>query len=239
MEISLQLYSIHEETEKDFAGSVKRVGEIGFQGVEFAGYGDLTSGEQKKLLADSGLYSVGTHCGLSVFTDRFEEELQYSKAIGSKYIICPYARLDTMEQIDQLAQALNEAAVIAAKEGIKVGYHNHDHEFIKIGEHYALDLLAEKTSDEVVLELDVFWVAYAGVDPIEYIKKWGKRVELIHIKQIDQNKANVDIADGIIDMKQIKDAAKYANYFVLEHEEYDKPVWDALKNDFEALNGID
>ena len=238
MEISLQLYSIHEETTKDFAGSVKKVGEIGFQGVEFAGYGGLTSGEQKKLLAESGLYSVGTHCGLPVFTDHFEEELQYSKSIGSKYIICPYARLDTMEQIDQLAQVLNAAAVKAAKEGIKVGYHNHDHEFIQIDGRYALDLLAEKTSDDVVLELDVFWVAYAGVDPVEYIKKWGKRVELIHIKQIDAKKANVDVAEGIIDMQQIKDAAIYANYFVLEHEEYDKPVWDALLNDYNALKNI-
>jgi sugar phosphate isomerase/epimerase len=238
MEISLQLYSIHEETQKDFTGSVKRVGELGFRGVEFAGYGGLSSGEQKSLLAEKGLYSVGTHCGLQVFTDHFEEELQYSKEIGSKYIICPYAKLDTLEQIEELAQILNEAAVKAAKEGIKVGYHNHDHEFVKINGKYALDLLAEMTSDDVILELDVFWVAYAGVDPVEYIKKWGRRVELIHIKQIDQNRANVDIGDGIIDMKQIKDAAKYATYFVLEHEEYDKPVWDALKNDIEALKQI-
>lgn len=238
MEISLQLYSIHEETKKDFSGSVKKVGEIGFQGVEYAGYGGLSSEEQKQLLAESGLYSVGTHCGLQVFTDTFEEELGYSKAIGSKYIICPWAKVDTLEQIDHLAQVLNEASEKAAKYGIKVGYHNHDHEFAMIDGQYALDLLAQKTNDNVVLELDVFWVAYAGVDPVEYIKKWGKRVELIHIKQIDKNKANVDIPDGIIDMKQIKEAAQYATYFVLEHEEYDKAVWDALENDFEALNRI-
>ncbi len=238
MEISLQLYSIHDETKKDFVGSVKRVGEIGFSGVEFAGYGGLTHEEQTQLLAESGLYSVGTHCGMETFTDHFDEELKYSKAIGSKYIICPYARLDTLEQIEHLAQVLNEAAKKAAKEGIKVGYHNHDHEFVQIDGKYALDLLAEKTCDDVVLELDVFWVAYAGVDPVEYIQKWGKRVELIHIKQINKERANVDIADGIIDMKQIKDAAKHATYFVLEHEEYDKPVWDALINDFQALNRI-
>ncbi len=238
MEISLQLYSIHKETRNDFPGSVRRVGEIGFQGVEFAGYGDLTTEDQKQLLTESGLYSVGTHCGLEVFTDRFEEELKYSKAIGSKYIICPYAKLDTLEQIDHLAQVLNEAAEKAAMEGIKVGYHNHDHEFLQIDGKYALDLLAEKTREDVVLELDVFWIAYAGIDPVEYIKKWGKRVELIHIKQINDKGENVDIPDGILDMKQIKDAAEYANYFILEHEEYDKPVWDALRNDFDALKNI-
>lgn len=238
MEISLQLYSIHQETQKDFTGSVKRVGEIGFQGVEFAGYGGLTAEEQKELLHKSGLYSVGTHSGLAVFEESFEAELNYSKAIGSKYIICPYAKVDTLEQITHLAEVLNKASEKAAKEGIKVGYHNHAHEFEKIDGKFALDLLAEMTNEDVVLELDVFWVAYAGVDPIEYIKKWGKRVELIHIKQIDANKANVDAADGILDMKKIKEAAGYANYFVLEHEEYDKPVWDAIQNDFDYLNQI-
>lgn len=238
MEISLQLYSINEETKKDFAAAVKRVGEIGFRGVEFAGYGGLTAEDQKQLLHESGLYSVGTHCGLNVFEESFEKELAYSKAIGSKYIICPYAEVDTLDKIKHLADVLNRAAEKAAKEGLKVGYHNHAHEFEKIGDKYALDIFAELTTDDVILELDVFWIAYAGVDPVEYIKKWGKRVELIHIKQIDENKANVDAADGIIDMKKIKDAATYATHFVLEHEEYDKPVWDAIRNDFEYLNRI-
>ncbi len=58
MEISLQLYSINEETKSDFAGSVKRVAEIGFQGVEFAGYGGLSGSEQARLLKENGLYSV-------------------------------------------------------------------------------------------------------------------------------------------------------------------------------------
>jgi sugar phosphate isomerase/epimerase len=238
MEISLQLYSIHEETTRNFTGSVNRVGEIGFNGVEFAGYGGLTAGEQKMLLKESGLYSVGTHCGLTVFEESFEAELEYSKAIGSKYIICPYAKLDTLEEIEHLAGVLNEAAERAAKEGIKVGYHNHAHEFVQIGGRYALDLLAEKTNDNVVLELDVFWVAYAGVDPVEYIKKWGRRVELIHMKQINAKKENVDMGDGILDMTEIKEAAQFASYFVLEHEEYDKPVWDAIKNDYEVLSRI-
>lgn len=238
MDISLQLYSINSETQKDFAGSIRRVGQIGYKGVEFAGYGGLTSSEQLQLLKESGLYSVGTHSGLSVFEESFEAELEYSKAIGSKYIICPGASVDTMEDIKYLAGVLNKASKRAAKEGIKVGYHNHDHEFIMIDGRYAMDLIAELTDDDVVLELDVFWIAYAGIDPIEYIKKWGKRVELIHIKQIDDNKANVDAADGILDFKKIKEAAQYANYFILEHEEYDKPVWDAIQNDFDYLSGL-
>lgn len=236
MDVSLQLYSINEETKKDFRKSVEKVSEIGYKGVEFAGYGDLTAAEVAELLKETNLYSVGSHCGLNAFTDTFKETLAFNKAIGSKYIICPYAKVDTREEIDTLVQALNAAGEAAAKENIKVGYHNHAHEFNQVDGKYALDIIAENTYDNVVLELDVFWVAYAGIDPIEYIKKWGKKVELIHVKQINENKANVDVADGILDMKKIKEAAEYATYFVVEHEEFDKPVWDAIRNDYEALS---
>jgi sugar phosphate isomerase/epimerase len=238
MEVSLQLWSINDETKKDYKGSIAKVGNIGYNGVEFAGYGGLTAEEMVELLKQNNLYSVGTHCGLQVFAENFDEELQYSKTIGSKYIICPAAKVDTMDDIEYLVKHLNAAAEKAAKENIKVGYHNHDFEFITIDGKYAMDHIAEKTSDDVVLELDVFWLSYAGVDPVEYIKKWGKKVELIHIKQIGENKANVDVADGFIDMKTIKEAAEYAKYFVVEHEEFDKPVWDAIKNDYEYLKQI-
>lgn len=238
MDVSLQLYSIKDETKKDFKSAVKKVGKIGYKGVEFAGYGDLTSDEIVKLLEDAGLYSVGSHCGLQFFLENFEETLAFNKAIGSKYIICPSAKVDTMEDINILVDALNSAAKIAAKDNIKIGYHNHDFEFQKIDGKYALDIIAEKTNDDVILEVDVFWVAYAGVDPIAYIEKWGKKVELVHLKQMAENKDNVDMADGIIDMEAVKNIAKYATYFIVEHEEYDKPVWDGITNDVEALKKI-
>lgn len=238
MEVSLQLYSINEETKKDFRKSIEQVGKIGYKGVEFAGYGGLSAEEMAVLLKENNLYSIGSHCGLQVLEETLEEELDYSKAIGSEYIICPGANVDTREEVDHLVQVLNAAAEKASKLNIKVGYHNHAHEFVKIDGTYALDLIAEKTNDNVILELDVFWVAYAGIDPIEYIKKWGNKVELIHIKQIDENKANVDVADGVIDMKKVKEASEYAKYFILEHEEFDKPVWDCIQNDFEYLDQI-
>ncbi len=238
MEVSLQLYSINEETKKDFKGAVEQVARIGYKGVEFAGYGGLTSEELSSLLKENNLYSVGTHAGIQVFENSFDEELEFNKAIGSKYIICPYAQVDTREKIDKLVELLNAAGDKAVKENMKVGYHNHAHEFKEIDGKFPLDIIAENTNDNVILEIDVFWVAYAGIDPVEYIKKWGKKVELVHLKQIDSGKANVDAGDGIIDMKKVKEASEYARYFILEHEEYDKPVWDSIQNDFDYLKKI-
>lgn len=235
MEISLQLYSIKDETAKDFEKAIEQVASIGYHGVEFAGYGGLSAVKLDELLKNNNLYSVGSHSSLEVFEKSFDEELKLHKAIGSKYIVCPHAEVDTREKIDHLVKVLNEAGDKAAKENIKVGYHNHAHEFVKIDGEYALDIIAKNTNDNVILELDVFWIAYAGLDHIEYIEKWGKKVELIHIKQINSDKTNVDVPDGIIDMKQVKEAAKYAKYFVLEQEAYDKPVWDSIKYNFDAL----
>lgn len=238
MEISIQLYSIHEETEKDFKAAVTRTAEIGFAGVEFAGYGGLTAEEMAEFLKKNNLYSVGAHAGLEKFKNGFEEELEYHRAIGSKYIICPYASTDTIDEIEELAEVLNNAARIAKDSGIKVGYHNHAGEFKMIDGRYPLDILAEKTDEDVILELDVFWVAFAGVDPLEYINKWGKKIELIHMKQINEANENVDMADGSLNMNKIKEAAAYARYFVLEHEDYDKPIWESIRNDYEFLAAL-
>ncbi|MDF2869616.1 MAG: sugar phosphate isomerase [Anaerocolumna sp.] len=238
MEISLQLFSIHGETEKDYKQAVKSAADIGFKGVEFAGYGGLTAEEMADFLKKNNLYSVGAHIGVEQFKEALEEELAYHQTIGSKYLICPYAPTDTLKEIEDLAAVLNYAAEKAKEFGIKVGYHNHGAEFNKIEGKYALDLLAEKTSENVILELDVYWAAYAGVDPVAYIKKWGSKIELIHMKQMNEALENVDMAEGCLDMKEIKEAASYAAYFVLEHEDYDKPVWESIRNDYEYLSVI-
>lgn len=238
MEISLQLYSIHGETEKNFKTAVENTAQVGFHGVEFAGYGGLSSAEMKTLLQENNLYSVGAHVGLDRLGSGLEEELKFHKEIGTRYLICPYAPTSTLKEVEELAEALNRAAQMAEGSGIKVGYHNHAGEFEKIDGKYPLDILAELTRDDVILELDVFWVAYAGVDPVDYIKKWGRKVELIHMKQINEKKENVDMGDGCLDMKAIKEAAAYASFFVLEHEEYDKPVWESLRNDFTYLSEL-
>jgi sugar phosphate isomerase/epimerase len=190
------------------------------------------------LLKESGLYSVGSHTGYDVFKDNFGEALAYNKAIGSQYVVCPGAPLTTREEIAEVARVLNEAAKKAAPLGLKVGYHNHDKEFEKIGGEYILDLLARATSGDVILEVDVYWAQYAGVDPIAYIEKWGGRVELVHLKQIGAEKKNVDAPDGLIDFKKVRETAKYAKFFVVEQEQFDKPVWDSIRNNVDYLKTL-
>ncbi|MEG1442011.1 MAG: sugar phosphate isomerase/epimerase [Oscillospiraceae bacterium] len=239
MKISLQMWSLNEAKETSFQDKILKVGELGYDGIEYAGYGDMSAKDLKELVKKAGLKSYSTHVSYDIFKNSFDEELEYQKELGCEYIICPWADFKGgINDVMEICDVLNAAAEKAKAYGIKVGYHNHNHEFDKIDGKYILDLIGENTTDDVILEVDCFWAAYADVNPYEYIKKWGKKIELIHIKQIDAEKVNVDVEDGILDVNKIIEAAKYAKYFILEQEHFDKPVWDSITRNAEFLKKI-
>lgn len=219
MKAGLQVWSLNGVLDDDIKKKLALAAESGFDGVEFAGFGGLSAEEMKAELEKNSLRAFGSHSGIEIFRDSLNEELEYLRTIGAKYMIIPWATYENgMQDVDDVATLLNSASETAKKYGIKVGYHNHSQEFKKIDDKYILDLLIEKTTDDVVFEVDVFWVTYAGVDPYEYVKAKGKRIELIHMKQIDEKKENVMLPDGLIDFARICESAKYAKEFVVEQE---------------------
>ncbi len=116
-------------------------------------------------------------------------------------------------------EILNTASVKAAEYGIKIGFHNHSDEFKKIGDKYILDIIADETAENVIIEPDVYWIRYSGVDPYEYIEKLGKKVELVHLKQIGADgKTETLFEDGIIDMAKIVETAHFAKDIIVEYE---------------------
>lgn len=242
MDISLQLYSVKDAAAKDYKAAVCRTANMGYSGVELDGWGNLPADEMKQLLDENGLYAVGSHTGVGYFKENFSDVLAWHKAVGAKYIMVPGGvELDSQEKVMDFCRLLNESAEEAKKYGIKVGYHNHAHEFQKIGGKYILDIIAENTVDDVVLEVDVYWVQYAGVDPYGYVESLGKKAELIHLKQIGENGDNVPLADGLIDMKHMIDSCRFAKYFIIEQETFLpdlEEVWAIQKSNIEHLKSL-
>ena len=218
-DFSLQLWTVDNETTKDFKGTLKAVSEMGYTGVEFAGFKNIEAKEMKKYLEEYGLKATGSHMGAPAMTDKLSETLEYNAEIGNKYIIVPAYRFDGEESVKTLVELLNTASVKAAEYGIKLGFHNHSAEFKKVNEKYILDIIADETSDDVIIEPDVYWVKYSGVDPYEYVKKLGKKAELVHLKQIGADcEAETLFGDGIIDMSEIIKNSEYAKDFIVEYE---------------------
>jgi sugar phosphate isomerase/epimerase len=219
----------------DFTGTLKKLAEMGYTGVEFAGYGGLSAQEMKQVLDDNGLKSVGSHIGLDALTNRLDEEIAYNKLIGSEYIVCPHAKIAAEDDAVKTAEILKPIIAKINDAGLKFAYHNHAHEFVKNGNEYLLDIFFQHLPPEAAMELDVYWAAYAEVEPLAYMEKHKDRLKLIHVKQIDKDKQCVDLDKGVLDFKEIIGRAKKlgAEHFILEQEKF------AVSSIVSVKNGID
>ena len=92
----------------------------------------------------------------------------------------------------------------------------------------------------MMLELDLYWVQYAGVDVAAYIQKWQDRIVMLHIKDIEnmETKRCVDAGTGMLDFAALRDLATHSEYAIYEQEEYDVSCWDSAEKSFENMKRI-
>ena len=184
--VGLQLYSVRGEMEKDLAGTLAKVAEMGYEGVEFAGLFDRDPAEIRELLAANGLVPVSAHVPLADMLSDIDKVIADYSAIGCKYVAIPYVDEqyrpgtpdypETLKKIEALGRRFAEA-------GITLMYHNHDFEFVKLGDKYGLDVMYETVPAEFLqTELDTCWVNVGGEDPAAYIDKYCGRTPIVHLK---------------------------------------------------------
>ncbi len=236
--VGLQLYSLRDETAKDFPGTIRKVAAMGYKAVEFAGYGGMKPQELSALIKDLGLEAYGAHVGSEKLEKTLDQEIEMNLALGNKYMVCPYAPIKTRDDTLRLADFLNGCNEKIRAAGMFLGYHNHAHEFEVDGGEYLLDILLTNADPSIFAEFDVFWVAYAGVDPVKYISKYPNRQPLIHLKELASNgKDNVEIGTGALDFEKIIRTAHGlgTKRFIVEQEEYTMPSLDSCKASLDAL----
>ncbi|MDR2742108.1 MAG: sugar phosphate isomerase/epimerase [Treponema sp.] len=241
MNIALQLWSLKEKAETDFAYALELTAKAGYGGVEFAGYYGHTPEQLGELLRTYRLEPVSAHVGMSRLRESLEEELSYAKKLGYRMIVCPWSECKSEAEIIGTAEFLESCAQKAAKEGIIIGYHNHDQEFRRFGGKYAMDILLENMPS-VQFEPDVFWIAYAGVDPVEYITPLAAagRICAIHAKELArEGKENVYIGQGRIDFAGIAALCPPSQYpYIVEQEEFSGDYFDGISQSYHGLKKI-
>ena len=184
--ISLQLYSIRADCAKDFDAALAAVSMTGFAGVEFAGY--YQYGDKPKDLAaklkELNLKAAATHIGTNTLRgDNLQKTIEFHQEIGCKYLIVPGdGDFTHPEKSKALAEFFNETAAKLKPHGMACGYHNHTHEFDKVGDSNHWELFAGRTQKEVILQLDCGWAAAAGQDCADLMKRHAGRMTVVHIK---------------------------------------------------------
>ncbi len=181
MDYSIQLFSVRDTTKTDMEGTLRRLSEMGYKAVEFAGFFGNSPEQIKEWLDKYGLTASGTHTGVGDIRDRYEETVRAHKVIGCKNIIIPAADTSTEGKLNEFIDFLNVYQPKFAAEGLTLAYHNHDGEFYttSYGKVIHEELQARTAID---FEIDTYWVYRAGVDPIALMEKLKDRVHIIHIK---------------------------------------------------------
>ncbi len=183
MTIGLQLYSVREEIEKYGLDTVlKGISDAGCRAVEFAGFYGLTPKEMKEKLEKYSLIPHSAHIGVN----DIEKNLPYIDELGIREVYIPWYDCELLRTEEGFAEFINKVNKIKPeldRRGVLLGYHNHSAEFAE-----GRDLLDELSSSipDFKLELDIFWSHAAGKDSLALIKKYGKRLHALHLK--DMNK---------------------------------------------------
>lgn len=186
IELGIQLYSVRDECQRDFSGTLRALRGMGYREVEFFTFYGKTAPEIRKLLSISGLNCRSAHYEYPALGGAtLERHIEFAKALGLQYMVSAWIPEDlrrTRDDYLRIADALNRAGERCRKSGIQLLYHNHNFEFRRFEGQPAFDLLMQKTDPKLVrLEVDCYWMITAGVDPVRYIES-PSRCSLLHIK---------------------------------------------------------
>jgi len=259
--VGLQLWSVRDDMNKDAAGTLQALAKMGYKEVEPFGY-DPASGkifglpiaDFIKLLKANGLKMHSSHNNFKLadynpstkmLSDRAKKIIDVAASAGQKYIINAYLDEPERAKTKEVVQLMEAAGMYAKKAGLKLGYHNHDFEFKTKGADGRLlyeTLLQDVDPKLLTFEMDIYWVAFAGLNPVDWFNKYPGRFELCHAKDMAaaDKHPSIEFGDGTIDFKTIFANRSKAGlkYFVIELENYlttpMKGVEKSLKN-FQAL----
>ncbi|MGM0873832.1 MAG: sugar phosphate isomerase/epimerase family protein [Bacillota bacterium] len=232
--IAVQLYTLQAECEKDFYGTLEKVAELGFNGVELAGYWGKEAEDLKATLDRLGLTAVSSHVPIEKMEDNLEAELEYLKTIDCKNIVCPYLLEDRRGDYLQLAKILNKVGERSQQEGILLSYHNHDFELEKSDGKSYLDILFAETNPEYVkAELDVYWLTLAGEDPLQWMEKYTGRIPLIHLKDMttDDKRTFAELGTGGVNIEGVLKKSKEAKvqWLVVEQDKCNRSPFESIE----------
>lgn len=232
MKFAVQLYSLYKVIEKEGLFDVlKRIKEVGYHGVEFAGFYNYNIEEIKDIIDEIDLKTAGLHLSLSEIV-KLEQLDKIVDLLNPPTITLPYLQEEYRNaNINKIYGILNNTSSYLKNKNIKVCYHNHAFEFEN-----NQDLLKQILNNtNAYAEPDIFWLTVAQKDSLEYIKSIKDRIGILHIKELGND--GISGKSPVIGQGHSKclEVLKYAKnnldieWAVLECENIDDDYQDYLK----------
>ncbi len=270
--LGIQLFSIPKMLSEDYLGGIKMLQKLGYKELELfgpfpfsadsakkgweaagkmlgfsgSGYFGKSAKEVKKILADHGMSSPGTHSDLDTLEQNMGALAEASHILGHKYVTLPAIPDDRRKNLDdykRIAESFNKIGAEAKKNGIRFGYHNHGYGIKPMDGQIPLEIILNNTDPNLVFfEMDIFWTTCGGADPIELLTKYPNRYKMLHLKDMKEKKQfagdgggmqdwmpmfslMASAGDGVLDLKGIVKKAKEVGveHFFVEQDMVSNP----------------
>jgi len=242
--VALQLYTIRDECARDLAGAIRRVGEIGYDGVELFPLGEDHDPERIRALVDeAGLAVAGRHAGLDAIETELAALASELRTYGTDRMAISWVDPEALAEPQPLVDRIGAAARAASDAGVHLGFHNHWSEVAPLaGGSTFLDLLRELPADVLWLELDLGWVWQGGADPIAELEKTRGRCPLVHVKDYASRdgRDDVPVGDGVVGYERVVPAAvdAGAEWLIVEEDDVGDDPFGAIARSLEAVKGM-
>jgi sugar phosphate isomerase/epimerase len=241
--VAVQLYTLRDFCDKDFDGVLERVAEIGFRAVEFGGFHNRKPADLRRTLDRCALEAVSAHIGLDRLSGDVEGVVRDAQALGLQYVVCPGIFEEKQRSANgyrAAAKTLESAGRRLVRDGLQIGYHNHDFEFMECGGKTGFQWLMDETDPEVVkFEVDTYWVDEGGEDPAAFIRRLGRRCPMIHLKDRARDGTFGEVGSGTLDFSAIFKAAESAGtgVYVVEQDTCPRDPFDCIATSLKFLQG--
>jgi sugar phosphate isomerase/epimerase len=227
--MALQLWSVKEAVVVDFAATVVRVAQLGFTGVELAGFGKLDARGVRAALDGAGLQVAGMHINPARLGE-LNQIIDDGLTLGTKHITCafwPRTHYVSPTACERIGERLAEFGANLRAAGLRFSFHNHDAELAVLNGRTVLDwLLGAAAPRDLAMEPDVYWLHFAGYDPARFLREQGARCPLIHVRDL------AEIGGGPVDFPKVFaaiDAVATAEWLIVEQDRFNHEPFESLR----------
>lgn len=204
----LQLFTVRDLLADDRDGTLRRIADVGYRTVELAGLAGATAHDMRASLQRNKLAVPSMHASYDSLDGNLDAVLEEARTLGLEVVVCPSIDAEkrvTADDWKRICDSFGRIARTLSSHGLSLAYHNHDFEFVPLADgSIPFDLMIRETDPrELKLEIDVYWVAKAGRDPLQLLKDNRGRVLLVHLKDLAPDGATVELGRGVLDFEKI------------------------------------
>lgn len=237
--LGLQLYSVRDLLAHDFEGTLRKIAEFGYVGVETAGLPEgVSPSDAKQLFDELGLVVIAAHSELPTADNL--SAIETVRTLGSPFLVkawlSPEEYFSSVAGVERACELLNTANETVREAGLTLLYHNHWFEYLPVEGQLPYQIMLERLDESIGFELDTYWAKTAGQDPLRVVQEIGARAPLLHLKDgpavMDQ--AMTALGDGVMDFPPLIEHAA-AEWLIVELDRCDTDMMQAVEKSYRYM----